>query len=132
MSVRIDKFIWFTRLCKTRSIATELVKKGKVKLNGEGIKPSREVKVGDVIGIVKHTSVFTFKVKSLLKNRVGAKLVEEHLVDITPLEEIEKYKDYQSAQSAYREHGTGKPTKKERRVLGSFLEWDDESEEEDW
>ncbi|WP_107038347.1 RNA-binding S4 domain-containing protein [Brumimicrobium mesophilum] len=130
MSVRIDKFIWFTRLCKTRSIATELVKKGKVKLNGEGIKPSREVKEGDVIGIVKHTSLFTYKVKSLLKNRVGAKLVEDHLIDITPIEEIEKYKTYQAAQSAYRGHGTGKPTKKERRILGNFLH--DDSLNEDW
>ncbi|RYM32444.1 RNA-binding S4 domain-containing protein [Brumimicrobium glaciale] len=130
MSVRIDKFIWFTRLCKTRSIATELVKKGKVKLNGEGIKPAREVKVGDVIGIVKHTSLFTYKIKSLLKNRVGAKLVEDHLIDVTPLEEIEKFKAYQSAQSAYRGHGTGKPTKKERRVLDSFLHWDDEDEDD--
>lgn len=128
MSVRIDKFIWFTRLCKTRSIATELVKKGKVKLNGEGIKPAREVKVGDEIGIVKHTSVFTYKVKALLKNRVGAKLVADHLIDITPPEEIEKYKTYQAAQSAYRGHGTGKPTKKERRVLDNFLHWDDDEE----
>ena len=126
MSVRIDKFIWFTRLCKTRSIATELVKKGKVKLNGEGVKPSREVKEGDVVGIVKHTSTFTYKVKSLLKNRVGAKLVEDHIIDITPLEEVEKFKAYLAALSAYRGHGTGKPTKKERRVLDSFLEWKDE------
>lgn len=131
MSVRIDKFIWFTRLCKTRSIATELVKKGKVKLNGEGIKPAREVKVGDEIGIVKHTSVFTYKVKALLKNRVGAKLVEDHLIDITPIEEIEKFKLYQTAQRAYRGQGTGKPNKKERRVLDNFLHWDDE-EIEDW
>ena len=120
MSVRIDKFIWFTRLCKTRSIATEQVKKGKVKLNGEGIKPAREVKVGDEIGIVKHTSVFTYKIKSLLNNRVGPKLVEDYIIDLTPLEEIEKYKTYQAAQSAYRGHGTGKPTKKERRALESF------------
>ncbi|RFC53633.1 RNA-binding S4 domain-containing protein [Brumimicrobium aurantiacum] len=127
MSVRIDKFIWFTRLCKTRSIATEQVKKGKVKLNGEGIKPAREVKVGDEIGIIKHTSTFTYKVKSLLKNRVGAKLVEDYIIDITPLEEIEKFKTYQAAQSAYRGHGTGKPTKKERRALESFLEWNDEN-----
>src|SRR5690554_1180996 len=121
MSVRIDKFIWFTRLCKTRSIA-----KGKVKLNGEGIKPAREVKIGDEIGIVKHTSVFTYKIKSLLNNRVGAKLVEDYIIDVTPLEEIEKYKTYQAAQSAYRGHGTGKPTKKERRALESFKQWKNE------
>lgn len=126
MSVRIDKFIWFTRLCKTRSIATEQVKKGKVKLNGEGIKPACEVKVGDEIGIVKHTSVFTYKIKSLLNNRVGAKLVEDYIIDVTPLEEIEKYKTYQAAQSAYRGHGTGKPTKKERRALESFKQWKNE------
>lgn len=126
MSVRIDKFIWFTRLCKTRSIATELVKKGKVKLNGEDIKPSREVKVGDEIGIVKHTSTFSYTIKALLNNRVGAKLVEEYIVDITPDEEIAKYKTYQAAQSAYRGHGTGKPTKKERRALDSFLQWKNE------
>ncbi|HLW30100.1 MAG TPA: RNA-binding S4 domain-containing protein [Brumimicrobium sp.] len=126
MSVRIDKFIWFTRLCKTRSIATELIKKGKVKLNGEGVKPSREVKVGDEIGIVKHTSIFTYKIKSLLNNRVGAKLVDEYIVDMTPVEEIEKFKTYQAAQSAYRGHGTGKPTKKERRILDSFMKWEDE------
>jgi len=126
MSVRIDKFIWFTRLCKTRSIATELIKKGKVKLNGEGVKPSREVKVDDEIGIVKHTSIFTYKIKSLLNNRVGAKLVDEYIVDMTPVEEIEKFKTYQAAQSAYRGHGTGKPTKKERRILDSFMKWEDE------
>ncbi|PKR81246.1 hypothetical protein CW751_06575 [Brumimicrobium salinarum] len=121
MSVRIDKFVWFTRLAKTRSIATEQVKKGKVKLNGVSVKPAREVKEGDEIGIVKHTSVFTYKVKALLNNRVGAKLVEDYLIDTTNPEELEKYKTYQTAQSAYRHRGTGKPSKKDRRELDAFL-----------
>lgn len=123
MSVRIDKFIWSTRLCKTRTKATELIKKGKVKLNGEQIKPAREVKIGDEVGLVKHTSVFTYKVIELLNKRVGAKLVEDYITDITPEEEVDKFKTYQAAQSAYRGHGTGKPTKKERRALKSFKEW---------
>src|SRR5690554_8039490 len=98
MSVRIDKFIWFTRLCKTRSIATEQVKKGKVKLNGEGIKPAREVKVGDEIGIVKHTSVFTYKIKSLLNNRVGPKLVEDYIIDRSEERRVGKECRYRVAQ----------------------------------
>lgn len=122
MSIRIDKFIWCVRLAKTRSSATELVKKGKVKLNGVGIKPSREVKVGDEIGIVRHTSTFTYKVKSIIERRVGAKLVDDYIVDVTPEEELEKYKTYQLAQESYRKNGTGKPTKKERRTLEDFLD----------
>src|SRR5690554_5141871 len=105
MNVRVDKFIWATRLCKTRSKATELIKKGKIKLNGENIKPAREVKLGDVIGVVKHNAIFSYKIKALIENRVGAKLVEEYIIDITPVEEIEKFKMYQAAQNTYREYG---------------------------
>src|SRR5690554_4636436 len=126
MSIQIDKFIWLTRIYKTLSIEKEQVKERKVKLNGESIITEHEVKIGDEIGIVKHTSVFTYKIKSLLNNRVGAKLVEDYIIDVTPLEEIEKYKTYQAAQSAYRGHGTGKPTKKERRALESFKQWKNE------
>lgn len=121
MSVRIDKFIWCVRLAKTRSIATEQVKKGKVKLNGVGVKPSRTIKAGDEIGIIKHTSTFSYKVKSILERRVGAKLVQDYIIDVTPEEELEKLKVYQLAQQSYRKNGTGKPTKKERRTLDDFL-----------
>lgn len=126
MSTRIDKFIWCVRLTKTRSIATEQVKKGKVKLNGEGVKPSRTVKVGDTIGIVKHTSIFSYKIKSILDRRVGAKLVQDYVVDVTPEAELEKFKLYQLSQSIYRKNGTGKPTKKDRRLLDDFLKKDDD------
>ena len=121
MSIRIDKFIWCVRLAKTRSIATEQVKKGKVKLNGAGIKPSKTVEVGDVIGIIKHNAQFSYQVKDLLTRRVGAKLVDKYFIDITPQEEIEKFKVYQLAQQSYRKNGTGKPTKKERRSLDKFF-----------
>lgn len=132
MKVRIDKYIWFTRLAKTRTKATELVNKGKVKLNGQNIKPSSDVKVGDEIGIVKHTSLFTYKVKSMLDRRVGAKLVEDYIIETTTPEELEKYKLYQATQAAYRKHGTGKPTKKDRRNLEDFFDWEEDDYDNDF
>ncbi len=109
-------------MAKTRSQAADAISKGRVKLNGENIKPAKYVKVGDEINIYKHTSVFTFKVLQLLDRRVGAKLVPDYLLDITPEEEIEKLKMFQLSQKSYRHHGTGKPTKKDRRDLDDFLE----------
>jgi ribosome-associated heat shock protein Hsp15 len=124
MSLRIDKYMWCVRLAKTRSQATELIKKGKVKLNSGEIKPSREVKVGDVISLSKHSALFSFKIIDLLEKRVSAKLVENYLTDITPEEEIQKFKVYQESQKVYRHFGSGKPTKKDRRDLEDFLDWD--------
>lgn len=120
--MRVDKFLWCVRLAKTRSIATDLVQKGSFRLNGESIKPSKEVKQGDIISIQKNSAVFSYKVLQLLSNRIGAKLVNEYLIDITPLEEVEKYKLYQASQKIYRDYGTGKPSKKDRRDLDDFLE----------
>lgn len=122
MSSRIDKFVWCVRLSKTRSIATDLVSKNKVKLNGEEVKPSKDVKSGDIISIHKNTAVFSYKVLQLLNNRVGAKLVTDYIEDITDPIEIEKYKEYQAAQSVYRESGTGRPSKKDRKDISDFLE----------
>lgn len=122
MSLRIDKYVWCVRLSKTRSIATELVSKGKIRLNGEPVKPSKEVKPGDIISIQKNTATFSYKIIQLLSNRIGAKLVAGYLEDITDPVEVEKYKQYQLAQSAYRELGTGKPSKKDRRDISDFLE----------
>jgi len=121
MKLRWDKYIWSVRLAKTRSIATELLAKGKIKINGENIKPAKEVKLGDVINVHKNSAVFSFKVLNFLDKRVGAALVSEFIKDITPIEEIEKYKSYQSAQRVYRETD-GKPTKKDRRALDDFFE----------
>ncbi len=124
MSVRLDKFIWCVRITKTRSQATDLAKKGKVKLNNQEVKPSKEVKVGDFVQLNKHNALFEYKIKKLLKNRIGAKLVEDYILDCTKEEELEKYKTYQMAQRTYRNYGTGKPTKKDRRELDDFLDWD--------
>jgi ribosome-associated heat shock protein Hsp15 len=128
MSLRIDKFVWFVRLAKTRSLATELVSKSKIKLNQMGVKPAKEIKIGDHIQFQKHNATFTFKVLNLLDRRVGAKLVPEYLLDITDPIEIEKFKTYQEAQKTYREYGTGKPSRKDRERLDSFFEWLEEDE----
>lgn len=126
MSCRLDKFVWSVRLAKTRSKATDEISKGKVRLNGANVKPSREVKVGDEVQLVKHNALFSFKVIALLDKRVGPKLVELYVLDTTSDEEREKYRQYQLAQSAYRVHGTGKPSKKDRRELDDFIEnWED-------
>ena len=122
MSLRWDKFIWSVRLTKTRSQATELLQKGKIEVNGVQVKPAREPKVGDVIAIHKNSAVFSYKVIGLIDRRVGAKLVLNYLMDTTSPEELEKFKQYQLAQSAYRSYGTGKPSKKDRRDMDEFLE----------
>ena len=123
MAFRFDKYIWSVRLAKTRSQASELISKGKIKLSDQQVKPSREPKAGEIIYISKNTAVFTYKIIQLLDKRVGAKLVEEYIRDITPIEEIEKYRLYNLSQSVYRENGTGKPTKKDRRDINDFFEF---------
>lgn len=123
MAFRFDKYVWAVRLAKTRSQASELISKGKIKLSEQQVKPSREPKTGEIIYISKNTAVFTYKIIQLLDKRVGAKLVEEYVLDITPPEEIEKYRLYNLSQSVYRENGTGKPSKKDRRDISDFFEF---------
>ena len=118
---RIDKYLWTVRLFKTRSLAAEQCKKGKVSVNGEIAKPSRELKIGDQIAIKKNTAVFSYLVISFPANRLGAPLVKEYLKDITPTEEIEKYKTYLAAQREYNQFSFGKPSKQDRRKLNKFL-----------
>ncbi len=121
--MRVDKYLWCVRLAKTRSIATELVKKGKIRVNGEQVKPSRVIKLKDVIQFNRNAAEFSFKVIGLPeRSRVGAKLVVGLIEDVTPIEELEKHKVYLAAQSNYRHFGDGKPTKKDRRSLDDFLE----------
>jgi ribosome-associated heat shock protein Hsp15 len=122
MALRWDKFIWSVRLTKTRSQATDLLQKGRFLVNGAQVKPSKEPKVGDVISLHRHSSVFSYKVLALNDKRVGAKLVANFLLDTTSPEELEKFKQYQLAQSAYRSYGTGKPSKKDRRDMDDFLD----------
>jgi len=120
--MRIDKYIWCVRLSKTRSLAAKLVDGNKIKINSKECKPSREVYVGDLISFQKNNAVFSYKITQLTNRRLGAKLVSDHIIDITPEEEIEKYKSYQLAQRAYRGKDQGKPNKKDRRDIDHFLE----------
>jgi ribosome-associated heat shock protein Hsp15 len=119
--MRIDKFAWCVRLTKTRAIAAELVSKGKVKLNGVEVKARKEVSLGDLVSVQKHNAIFEYEVLAIPKSRLGAKLVSDHLKDMTKPEELEKYRVYQTNQSTYRENGKGKPSKKDRRDIRSFL-----------
>jgi ribosome-associated heat shock protein Hsp15 len=131
MSLRIDKYVWFVRLAKTRTLATEMVQRNKIKLNDMPVKPSKEVKIGDTVSIIKNNATFSYKIKDLLDRRVGAKLVADYLIDITDPLELEKFKTYQEAQSVYREYGTGRPSRKDRDNLDSFFEWLEDDDDED-
>jgi ribosome-associated heat shock protein Hsp15 len=121
LKIRLDKFVWCVRLCKTRSQGTELISKGQIKLNTQTIKPSKELRIQDIISVHKNNAVFSYKVIELLDKRVGAALIENFILDITPIEEKEKFKAYQLVRQIYRQNGDGKPTKKDRRDLDSFL-----------
>jgi ribosome-associated heat shock protein Hsp15 len=127
MKIRFDKYVWCVRLAKTRSQASELISKGKIRLNGQDVKSSKEIKVNDVIGVQKHSATFNYKVLVLLDKRLGAALIPAYIEDQTTEEEILKFKQYQLSQKAYRETD-GKPSKKDRRELDKFMDdWDEES-----
>jgi ribosome-associated heat shock protein Hsp15 len=127
MKIRFDKYVWCVRLAKTRSQASELISKGKIRLNGQDVKSSKEIKVNDVIGVQKHSATFNYKVLVLLDKRLGAALIPTYIEDQTTEEEILKFKQYQLAQKAYRETD-GKPSKKDRRELDKFMDdWEEES-----
>ncbi len=113
---RIDKYLWCIRLYKTRSMATEACKKGRVLINGQAVKPSRIVKAGEEIDIKKPPVVYTYKVLGFPKNRLSAKLVPDYASDLTTKEELSKLK-LQDDFFIKRDRGTGRPTKKERRII---------------
>lgn len=125
MSVRADKFIWAVRLAKTRSDAAEAIKGSKILINGADAKPSKELKVGDVVGVKRMPAIFSFRIIQLLDKRVGAKLVEQYLEDITPDAEIDKLEMARYASTGQRDRGAGRPTKRERRDIEQFLDFDE-------
>lgn len=118
---RIDKYLWCVRLFKTRSLATSACKEGKVKLNNVSAKSSKMVHVGDVVSIKNHGVFFLYKIKDTLSKRVGAKLVDNYIINVTPPEDLERFKVHQMAQEVYREKGQGRPTKKDRRDIDDLL-----------
>ncbi|MDR1201084.1 MAG: RNA-binding S4 domain-containing protein [Tannerellaceae bacterium] len=134
--VRIDKWMWATRIFKTRTIATEACKKNRVMINNVNVKPSRMIKLGDVIQVRKPPVTFSFKVVGLTEHRMGAKLVSEYLENITPPEEYEILEMNKISGFVNRAKGLGRPTKKDRRELEQFaddgfdFDFDFDSEEE--
>ncbi len=119
-TMRIDKFLWCVRVYKTRSISTDACKNGRVELNEKTVKASQKVKEGDLINVRRGSVHMQFKVKAILKSRVGAKLVEQYLDDLTPQEEYDKEFLVKKKASEYRDRGMGRPTKRERREIDDF------------
>ena len=121
MEVRVDKFLWAMRIYKTRSIATDACKCGRIKINGVEVKPSRTFHVGDVFTVRKGPITYTYRILQLWGNRLGAKLVPEYLQDITPKEQLELLELARYAAQSGRDRGTGRPTKKDRRDIEQFF-----------
>ena len=129
--MRIDKFLWCVRLFKTRSLATEQVRLGKVLIRGEQLKPSKELRLGEKIEIKRGPIVFGYQVMDFPKARLGAKMVELYVKEITSEEEKKKWLLLQEQLKLTRERGTGRPTKKDRREMDAFMDifdWDEEME----
>lgn len=125
MSVRIDKYLWSIRVFKTRNKAAQACDMEKVKIKGQLVKASRNVNEGDEITVRFGPFERTFKIIALVQNRQPAKLVAEFCKDITPPDVIEKMKAHATARAAWRQPGLGRPTKKERRELDDFMDWED-------
>ena len=121
MEIRIDKWLWATRIFKTRTIALEECKKNRVTVNDMPAKPSRMIKAGDIIQVRKPPITYSFRVLDITSNRVGAKLVPQFSENITPPEQYEILELQKISGFVDRARGSGRPTKKERRELDSFL-----------
>lgn len=122
---RIDKWIWAMRIFKTRTIATEECKKGRVSVGKDNpvlAKPSRTIKVGDIVHVKKPPVTYSFRVKALSNNRLGAKLVPEYLENITPQSQYDLLDVVRISGFVDRRKGLGRPTKREGRELSKFVE----------
>lgn len=114
---RIDKWLWMVRIFKTRSLATEECKKGRITVNGLEAKPSKEISIGDRITVKKSPVTYSYTIKAIPKSRLGAKLVPNYLEDNTSPDELAKLEPGFMAFQGHRKRGMGRPTKKERRIL---------------
>lgn len=136
---RIDKWLWAARIYKTRTIAADACKKGRISINGAQAKPSRMIKPGDVINVKKSPITYSFKVLQAIEKRVGAKLVPEIMENVTSPEQYELLEMSKISGFIDRAKGTGRPTKKDRRSLDDFFtpefiddfDFDDDEEDED-
>lgn len=121
MEVRIDKWLWAVRLFKTRTLATEAIRAGHVTLDDQPVKPSRDVKIGDVYSVRQDQLTRTVKVASLLDKRVGPKLVATYAEDLTPASEYLKQIQARENAPLKRDPGAGRPTKRDRRAIERLL-----------
>ncbi len=139
---RIDKWLWAMRVFKTRTIATEACKKGRVTIGGNTVKPSRTIKVGDTVDVRKPPVTYTFRVLRLSNNRLGARLVPEYLENITAPSQYELLEMTRISGFVDRRKGLGRPTKREGRKLSEFrddtgyadtffLDWEDDDDDDE-
>lgn len=137
--VRIDKWLWAMRIFKTRTIATDACKKGRVTVGGAVMKPSRMIKVGEVVEVRRPPITYSFKVLALTQNRLGAKLVPEYMENVTPRSQLDLLDVVRISGFVDRRKGLGRPTKREGRELKEFTDafstdeewegWDDDVED---
>ncbi len=118
---RIDKWLWASRIFKTRTIASEACKKGRISINGTQVKPARMIKPGEVIQVKKPPIIYSFKVLQAIEKRVGAKLVPEILENVTTPDQYELLEMSKISGFVDRARGTGRPTKKDRRSMEEFV-----------
>lgn len=120
--MRVDKYLWCIRYFKTRTLATTACKKGHIKVNGDVVKPSREVFPQDIIELRKDQINYKLKVNDIPESRVGAKLVDIYRTDTTPKEQFEARELLKYSKDYYRKKGVGRPTKKDRRDIDDFTD----------
>lgn len=135
---RIDKWLWAVRIFKTRTVASEACKKGRVMVDDVAVKPSRVIHIGDVVKVRKPPVTYSFKVLALTENRLGAKLVPEYMENVTPKSELDLLEVVRISGFVDRRKGLGRPTKREGRELSRFTEtfgsedgWDFDSDDFD-
>ena len=120
--VRIDKWLWATRIFKTRTIASDACKKGRVTIKGQNVQPSHGIRVGQGVEERKPPVTYSFEVLGLIENRVGAKLVPNYLKNVTSRDQLELLEMVKISGFVNRQKGLGRPTKKEGRELAQFTE----------
>ncbi len=132
MEARVDKWLWAMRIFKTRTVATDACKKGRVMVNDALVKPSRPIKPGDVVKVRKSPVTYSFLVKAVAQNRLGAKLVPEYMENITPQSELDLLEVVKISGFVDRRKGLGRPTKREGRELSKFTADIFDAESDGW
>ncbi len=118
--VRIDKWLWAVRIYKSRSLATEECQRGRILINDEPVKPSRNIHIGDIIVVKKPPLTLTYQVTGLIEKRGSATLAAENTINLTPQEEFDRVRHNQESAFYVRDRGTGRPTKKQRRDINKL------------